>query len=87
MKVPWATSIVVAPLALGVNVAVYTVELLAVKLESAPPETVISPTAKVDVTSEVVNVRTIELSLVVAPSLTALLPSLAVITIVGATLS
>ena len=87
MNVPWATSIVVAPLALGVKVAVYTVELVAAKLESVPPETVISPTAKVDVISEVVNVRTIELSLVVAPSLTALLPSLAVITIVGATLS
>ena len=46
MKAFAATSIVVAPSADGVNVAVYTVELDAAKLLSDPPLTEISPTAK-----------------------------------------
>ena len=42
MNVLAATSIVVAPAALGVKVAVYTVELVAAKLLIAPPDTVMS---------------------------------------------
>ena len=84
VNVPAATSMVVAPLADGVKVAVYTVLDVAEKLLKAPPETVISPTAKSVVASLDVKVTVKVASLVVAPSLTALLPSVAVMVIVGA---
>ena len=71
MNVPPATSIVVAPLADGVKVAVKTVELVAEKLLIAPPETVISPAAKLEVESLDVNVKVSVASFVVAPSVTA----------------
>ena len=80
-----ATSIVVAPAALGVKVAVYTVELVAAKLLIAPPDTVMSAAAKLVVASLEVKVTVSVASLVVAPSLTALEPSVAVMVIVGAT--
>jgi hypothetical protein len=64
-----ATSIVVAPLVLGVKVAVYAVPLPA-KLLSEPPVKVISPTAKSVVDSLDVNVNPIELSEVVDPFVT-----------------
>ena len=57
------------------------------KLLKAPLDTVMSPTAKLVVASLLVNVTVNVPSLVVAPSLTALLPSVAVIVIVGAVLS
>jgi len=79
-----ATSMVVAPLADGVKVAVYTVLEVAEKLLKAPLDTVMSPTAKLVVASLDVNVSESVASFVVAPSLTALLPSVAVIVIVGA---
>ena len=82
-----ATSMVADPLAVGLNVAVYTVLDVAEKLLKAPLVTVISPTAKSVVASLLVNVTVNVPSLVVAPSLTALLPSVAVIVIVGAVLS
>ena len=82
-----ATSMVVAPLADGVKVAVYTVLEVAEKLLKAPPETVISPTAKSVVASLLVKVSESVASLVVEPSLTALLPSVAVIVMVGAVTS
>ena len=82
-----ATSIVVAPDADGLNMAVYTVELVAVKLLIVPPDTVMSFAAKSLVASLVVKVTTSESSLVVAPSATALEPLVAVIAMVGATLS
>ena len=82
-----ATSMVAAPSAVGVNVAVYTVLEVAEKLLKAPLVTVISPTAKSVVASLLVNVTVNVPSLVVEPSLTALLPSVAVIVIVGAVLS
>ena len=84
VNVPAATSIVVAPAALGVKVAVYTVELLAAKLLIAPPDTVMSLAAKLVVASLEVNVKVSVASLVVAPSATALEPSVAVMVIVGA---
>ena len=62
-----ATSIVVVPSPEGVNVAVYTVVLLAVKLDKDPPDTVISDSTKSVVTSLAVNVRAIELSFDVSP--------------------
>ena len=82
-----ATSMVVAPLADGVKVAVYTVLEVAEKLLKAPPETVMSPTTKLVVASLEVKVTVNVASLVVAPSLTALDPSVAVMVIVGAVLS
>ena len=84
VEVPAATSMVAAPLAVGVNVAVYTVLDVAEKLLKAPLDTVISPTAKSVVASLLVKVRVSVASLVVEPSLTALLPSVAVIVMVGA---
>ena len=81
------TSMVVAPSAVGVNVAVYTVLEVAAKLLNAPLDTVMSPTAKLVGASLEVNVSESVASLVVEPSLTALLPSVAVIVIVGAVLS
>ncbi len=82
-----ATSMVVAPLVDGVKVAVYTVDDVAAKLLIAPPETAISPTTKLLVASLEVNVTVSVASLVVVPSLTALLPLVAVIVIVGAVTS
>ena len=78
---------VVAPDADGLNMAVYTVELVAVKLLIVPPETVMSFAAKLVVASLVVKITTSESSLVVAPAATALEPLVAVIAMVGATLS
>ena len=78
------TSMVAAPSVVGVNVAVYTVLELDAKLVNAPLDTVMSPTAKSVVASLDVNVSESVASFVVAPSLTALLPSVAVIVIVGA---
>ena len=82
-----ATSMVAAPLAVGVNVAVYTVVDVAEKLLKAPLVIVMSPTAKLLVASLDVKVTVKVASLVVAPSLTALLPSVAVIVMVGAVAS
>ena len=79
-----ATSMVAAPSAVGVNVAVYTVLELDAKLVNVPLDTVMSPTAKLLVASLLVKVNVNVPSLVVEPSLTALLPSVAVIVIVGA---
>ena len=67
VNVPAPTSMVVAPSALGVNVAVYTVELVDAKLLMDPPLTVISPAAKFVVASLDVNVNDNVLSLVVEP--------------------
>ena len=78
-----ATSTVVAPLELGVNVAVYTVLLVAEKELREPPLTVISPTTKFDVASLLVKVSVKVASLVVEPLETALPPDAAVIVIVG----
>ena len=82
-----ATSIVAAPSAVGVKVTVYTVEDVEEKLLKAPLLFVISPSAKSSVGSLLVNVTVNVPSLVVEPSLTALLPSLAVIVIVGSSAS
>ena len=82
-----ATSMVAAPSAVGVNVAVYTVLDVAKKLLKAPLDTVMSPTAKLLVASLLVKVNVNVPSLVVEPSLTALLPSVAVMVIVGAVAS
>ncbi len=82
-----STSMVAAPSAVGVNVAVYTVLEVAAKLLKAPLDTVMSPTAKLVVASLDVKISGKVASLVVEPSLTALLPSVAVIVIVGAVLS
>ena len=62
-------------------------ELVAEKLLIAPPVTVISLAAKLEVASLEVKVTVSVLSLVVAPSATVLEPLVAVIAIVGATLS
>lgn len=79
-----ATSIVVAPILFGINVAVYMVLLTAEKLLMVPPETVMSPDAKSVVASFMVKVNVKVPSLVLELSATALLPLLAVITRVGA---
>ena len=82
---PAATSIVVAPAADGVKVAVYTVELVAAKLLIVPPETVISVDAKLLVASLEVKVTVSVPSLVVAASATAVpLLLAAVMVMVGA---
>ena len=60
---------VVAPLADGVKVAVYTVLDVAEKLLKAPPETVMSSTTKFVVASLAVNVIVNVASLVVSPPL------------------
>ena len=75
---------VTAPSTVGVNVAVYTVDEVVLNELKAPPETVMSPTTKLLVASLDVNVTVNVASLVVAPSLTALLPSVAVMVMVGA---
>ena len=78
----------VAPFADGVKVAVYTVELVAAKLEIAPPDTVMSLAAKLVVALLAVKVTVRVASLVVAPSATAVsLLLAAVMVMVGATLS
>ena len=82
-KEPSVTPIVDVPLLDGVKVAVYTVELDAEKLLIAPPDTAISPTAKFEVALLDVKVSANVPSLVVAPSATALEPSVAVIVILG----
>ena len=69
---------VVGAAADGLKVTVYTVELVAVKLLSVPPDTVMSFAAKSLVASLALKVTTSESSLVVAPSATALEPSVAV---------
>ena len=74
-----ATSMVAAPSAVGVNVAVYTVLEVAEKLLNAPLDTVMSPTAKSVVASLLVKVRETVASLDVNPSA----PSAALIVIVG----
>ena len=79
-----ATSMVVAPAAVGVKVAVYTVELVAAKLLIAPPDTVMSLAAKLVVAALEVNVKVSVALFVVAPSATALEPSVAVMVSVGA---
>ena len=79
VNVDTATSIVDAPSAVGVNVAVYTVLELAVKELRAPLLKVISLSAKLLVASFDVNVSERVPSFEVSPSLT----SLAVIVIVG----
>ena len=84
MNVLAATSMVAAPSAVGVNVAVYTVLDDAAKLLKAPPETVISPTAKLVVASLEVKVTVNVASLDVKPAIG---PSTAVIVMVGAVLS
>ena len=75
---------VTAPSTVGVNVAVYTVDEVVLNELKAPPETVMSPTTKLLVASLDVKVTVNVASLVVAPSLTALLPSVAVMVMVGA---
>ncbi len=79
-----ATSMVVVPLADGVNVAVYNVLEVAEKLLKVPPETVMSPTTKLVVASLDVKVTVKVALFVVSPSLTALDPSVAVIVMEGA---
>ena len=79
-----ATSMVAAPLAVGVNVAVYTVPEPEKVLPIEPLVTVISDEIKFVVASLDVKISGKVASLVVAPSLTALLPSVAVIVMVGA---
>ena len=75
----------VLPLPDGVNVAVYTVLEVAVKLLKVPLVTVISPTAKSVVASDEVKVKVSVGSLVADPSLTAVpLLLAAVIAMVGA---
>jgi hypothetical protein len=83
VKAPAATSIVVAPDAVGVKVAVKTVDDEVAKLLNAPPEIVMSPTTKLLVASLDVKVRERVASLDVPPSLI----SAAVIAIVGAVVS
>ena len=78
------TSTVVAPLELGVKVAVYTVLLVEEKELREPPLTVISPTAKSVVASLLVKVNASVASFVLEPLDTALPPAAAVIAIVGA---
>ena len=62
-----ATSMVAAPLAVGVNVAVYTVVDVAEKLLKAPLVIVMSPTAKLLVASLDVKISGKAASLVVEP--------------------
>ena len=84
VKVPAPTSIVVAPSPVGVKVAVYVVPFtFAAKLDKFPPSTVISPSAKLVVTSPASNVRAKVVSFDVAPSAT----SAAVMVIEGPVLS
>ena len=68
----------VAPLPLGVNVAVYIVELAALKLLMAPPLTLMSPSAKSVVASLLVKVKVSVASFGLEPLDTALPPAAAV---------
>ena len=77
----------VAPLLEGVNVAVYTVELTAVKLLIAPLPSVMSDEAKFEVASLLVKVSVSVASFVVDPLATLFDPSVAVIVIVGTVVS
>ena len=84
VKVPAPTSIVVAPSPVGVKVAVYVVPFtFAAKLDKFPPAKVISPSAKLVVTSPASNVRAKVVSFDVEPSAT----SAAVMVIEGPVLS
>ena len=76
---PAATSMVAAPSAVGVNVAVYTVLEVEAKLLKDPLVTVISPTVKSVVASLLVKLSERVASLDANPSP----PSAAVIVIVG----
>ena len=69
VKLPAATSIVtkLETNAEGVNIAVYTVLEMAVKLLKVPPVTLISPTAKSVVGLEVVKISGSELPPAVEP--------------------
>ena len=80
------TSMVAAPPAVGVNVAVYEVPLPEKPLK-APLVTVTSPSTKSVVDSLDVKVKVKVASLVVEPLLTALLPSVAVMVMAVAVLS
>ena len=71
------------PSVVGVKVAVYTVELVAKKLEILPFETLISLAIKLVVASEEVNVSDRLVSFEVSPSDT----SLAIMDMVGAVVS
>ena len=71
VNLPAATSMVVAPSALGVKVAVYAVPEPA-KLDKVPPETTTSSAANPVVVSLVVNVTAMGLSFVVEPDVTPL---------------
>ncbi len=79
MNVLAATSMVAAPSAVGVNVAVYTVADVAAKSLKAPLVTVISSSAKAVVASLLVKVSASVASLDVNPSA----PSAAVTVMVG----
>ena len=70
LKAPAATSMVVAPSAVGVKVAVYTVDEVEAKLLNDPPDTEMSPTAKSVVASLEVKTRAIAAAFVVDPSVT-----------------
>ena len=78
---------VVAPSDAGVNVAVYTVLEVAVKLLTLPPLTDTSSAVKLVVASEAVNVNDNVPSFVVVPSTTTSVPLVAVIVMVGLVLS
>jgi hypothetical protein len=81
---PAETSIVHAPAAAGVKVAVYTVLEVVLKLEIAPvPDVFMSPSVKPTAASLLVKVSESVESFEVNPSV----PSAAVIAIVGAMLS
>ena len=71
---PAATSMVVAPAEVGVNVAVYVIpvveDLIPLKLDMVPLETCISEASKLVVTSLEVNTNIIEESPVELPSVT-----------------
>jgi len=87
VKTAVPTSMVAAPSAAGVKVAVYTVVDVSERLLNVPLVIVISALTKSVVASLLVNVTVNVPSLVVEPSLTALLPAVAVIVIVGLVLS
>ena len=74
LNAPAATSIVVAPADVGVNVAVYVIpvveDLIPLKFDIVPLETCISEASKFVVTSLEVNTNVIEESPVELPSVT-----------------
>ena len=83
VKLAVPTSMVTAPSAAGVKVAVYTVEDVAAKLLNAPLVTVISPTADFYIHLLLPNISASVESLDVNPSA----PSAAVIVMVGGVVS